>query len=282
MLRPCHPGHASFVSDFLLAHEEHWTALTDRLYYKNRLRPAHKLKDLYVLEGREGLRGLVYHEPAGFTFPAIIKPLGPGDGASLGETLRSFNKITTLMGNSWVIDLCIRALGKDPAYRVDYLHMIRPRGATCFSPENPVPRETYERLKPGQVREIYPLQRAYEIEEVLLDPTKFNPLICMNHLREALKRQQIYGTRINGMLAAKAGTNALGVNWVQLGGIFTLPGFRGRGVGRRVMARLLENLDEQGLGSTLFVKPENIPAVSLYRRVGFSETGPFSIAYYLR
>ncbi|WP_319477414.1 GNAT family N-acetyltransferase [Marispirochaeta aestuarii] len=282
MLRPCHQGYVSVVSDFLLAHEELWTALTDRLFLKGRLRPARKLEDLYLLEGSHGIRGLIYHEAAGFTFPAVIPPLDTVDMDALGEALRSFGKITTLMGNSRVIDVCTAAVGRAPAYRVDYLHMVRPCGASCFSAENPVPREVYEHLKPGQVREVYPLQRAYEIEEVLLEPEKFNPLICMNHLREALKKQQIYGTRINGSLAAKAGTNALGANWVQLGGIFTLPGFRGRGVARRLMARLLENLDEQGLGSTLFVKPENIPAVSLYRRVGFTDTGPFSIAYYLR
>ena len=283
MLRSFHSGSAPDVTDFLLAREEFWTSLTDRVFRKGILLPLSKSGDLQLLENSQGeLRGLIYHEPAGFTFPAIQPPLGTEETAGLREALKSYKKITTLMGNSQVIDICVDALNIPPAYRVDYLLMNRHLRAGGFSTENPIPREIYEHLKPGQIREIYPLQKAYEIEEVLLEPDRFNPLICMGHLRDALKKQLIYGTRINGRLIAKAGTNALGVNWVQLGGIFTAPGYRGRGIARRLLSQLLSSIDGRGLGATLFVKPQNIPAVSLYKRVGFTEAGPFSIAYYLR
>jgi uncharacterized protein len=282
MLQPYNPGYNAAVSDFLLSREEYWTALTSRVFLKGRLRPPRSIEELYLLADGQQLNGVIYHEPAGFTFPALIPPLSPHENAALSDALKSFRKITTLMGNRYIVDSCIAALGKPPAYRVNYLHMVRQPKAVILTPESVIPREFFERLKPGQVREVYPMQRAYEIEEVLLEPERFNPLICMNHLREALKKQVIYATRINGSLVAKAGTNAIGVNWVQLGGIFTLPGFRGRGVARRLMMHLLANLEKQGFGATLFVKSENIPAVSLYRRVGFSDVAPFSIAYYLR
>ncbi|MDO7907508.1 GNAT family N-acetyltransferase [Paenibacillus sp. JX-17] len=57
-------------------------------------------------------------------------------------------------------------------------------------------------------------------------------------------------------------------------GMALLPEYRGQGIGKALMSRLLEELRRQGVKQvSLSVDPNNIPAVSLYQRFGFRRVG---------
>jgi len=141
-----------------------------------------------------------------------------------------------------------------------------------------------------------PLQAAYEKEEVLLDPSSYNPSITRAHLLQTLNEQIVVMASardtvephapISGPLSrspqpiAKASTNAKGIDYHQIGGVFTQRMYRGRGIGGSVVAFLLDTIFEDGRRACLFVKKDNIPALAMYRRLGFEKAGEYRIDYY--
>ena len=127
---------------------------------------------------------------------------------------------------------------------------------------------------------LYPLQKAYEIEEVLLDPNTFNSSACYVSLQKNLRREVIYYALIDGKVVAKAGTNARGFSFAQLGGVYTVRDVRNRGIAHEVLSVMLQEVFEAGSGASLFVKKDNIAAIALYRKLGFTLRDEFKIAYY--
>ncbi len=280
-IKPFHAAETAAITTYLLDNEEYWTGLTGRLFRNRRLIiPAHT-NDIHTIHEGNSLYGVVYNNSDGYTFPAVQWPWANGTEEALKELFTGMKKITTLLGDSHVVDLCILHRHKQPAYRVDYLLMARPVSNTLIPEQTPGGEEILLADR-SMARALYPLQRDYEKEEVLLQPEKFNSLICMTHLKETLGNQIVYTARRNRQFIAKAGTNARGVNWSQIGGVYTVPELRSQGISRRLMQRILISLSGVGQGASLFVKRNNLPAVHLYRKLRFNELAHFSIAYFLK
>ncbi len=133
---------------------------------------------------------------------------------------------------------------------------------------------------PQDARGLYPLQRDYELEEVLIEPGHFDPQACLANLRRTLRQQIVILAELDGRPVAKAGTNARGFDADQIGGVFTVEGERCRGLARRVMIVLLERIFREKSLASLFVKKLNPAAVALYHRLGFRELEDFRISYF--
>ncbi|MFQ3547587.1 MAG: GNAT family N-acetyltransferase, partial [Termitinemataceae bacterium] len=130
------------------------------------------------------------------------------------------------------------------------------------------------------LEDLYPLQAAYEQEEVLPPGTIFREQHCRTGLKQLLQQQRIiYGT-YNGIPAAKANTNAQSYHRYQLGGIYVVPEFRGKGIGTYIVGKLIEELQKDDKGISLFVKKENQPALRLYQNLGFRISAEYRISYY--
>jgi predicted GNAT family acetyltransferase len=124
------------------------------------------------------------------------------------------------------------------------------------------------------------LQEAYEREEVLTPIHDFNRAACRASLARALERQIVLAAEEGGVLVGKAGTNARGFGVDQVGGVYTLPERRGRGVASALMAALLAEIGSSGKKPALFVKPTNAPARALYRSLGFEDIGDYRADYF--
>ena len=73
-------------------------------------------------------------------------------------------------------------------------------------------------------------------------------------------------------LVAMQQDEVLGESYVD--NIAVFPEFRGRGVGRTLMAALIEKARENGgVFITLEVRTSNLPAIAMYRSLGFTEAG---------
>lgn len=159
--------------------------------------------------------------------------------------------------------------------RIVYEFLVRPTAPL------PIPEGSGE-LRPVDPREaetLFPLQEAYEKEEVLFNPSEFHALASRIHWSRALNRQEMVALWENHRPLAKAGTNALTSRWAQIGGVYTRPEYRGRGLQKRLMAYFFGRLADQGRGVCLFVKKTNTPALGLYRSLGFQSRGDFLITY---
>ena len=127
---------------------------------------------------------------------------------------------------------------------------------------------------------LFPLQRAYELEEVVIDRGLFSDTACLRMLRQGLRDDLVFHAVCDGRPLAKAGTNARGFGVDQIGGVFTVPGERGKGLARIVMAALLEAIFAEKPSACLFVKTTNEPAIALYERLAFRTVGGYTIAYF--
>ncbi|MDR0622859.1 MAG: GNAT family N-acetyltransferase [Treponema sp.] len=127
---------------------------------------------------------------------------------------------------------------------------------------------------------LFTLQEGYEKEEVLPGRAVFNPLSCRLGLQRILENEQILAAELDGRLVGKINISARSFTRCLIGGVYVHPGYRGRGIARRMTAVFIRALAGQGWGVTLFVKKKNLIARSVYRRTGFQPFADYRISYY--
>ncbi len=142
------------------------------------------------------------------------------------------------------------------------------------------PKLKIRRARIRDCMQLYPLQQSYETEEVLLDLKRYNPSATLINLKNTIRNQIVLYAAEGRKVIAKANTNARGMKYAQIGGVYTVPEKRSRGIGALLIRELLEILGREGLGACLFVKKDNPAAVRLYEKTGFEIRGEFRIAYY--
>jgi predicted GNAT family acetyltransferase len=139
---------------------------------------------------------------------------------------------------------------------------------------------TIHRASPSDSELLWPLEKAYQIEEVIRTGHQLYEAPARRHFINTLKEQEVYYAALDGTPVAKAGTNARGIGYDQIGGVFVSPAYRNRGFAQQVLTHLLKSIFLQGRKPCLFVKKSNLPALGLYRSLGFQERGTFRISYW--
>ncbi len=137
------------------------------------------------------------------------------------------------------------------------------------------------------VEKLFPLQKQYEIVEVIPEGDSFNEKLCRKNLAAALLKQKIFAVTSKTSLnldeyIAKAGTNACGINCFQLGGVFTEKKYRGEGIASVLVRHISEYLlnEKPEASVILFVKVNNESAKSAYKNAGYKAFGEYKIVYY--
>lgn len=138
--------------------------------------------------------------------------------------------------------------------------------------ENANSAKTYEQL--------CQLQIAYEQEEVIPSSWTFNERLCRLRLANSLQKQYILALKKAQTLVSKAGTNAIGYKYVQLGGIYTAVEHRGNHYAKLLLQLLCKKLLSAGKTPSLFVKQQNQAAIQLYKAIGFVKNTDYTIAYF--
>ena len=127
---------------------------------------------------------------------------------------------------------------------------------------------------------LHPLQKDYMKEEVAVPGRKISDAEVDISLRQILKNQLCFALTVDGDIVAKANTNAIGINKVQIGGVYTHPLYRRNGYAGALVTALCNRALRSGKEPVLFVKEKNMPALTLYQKIGFEECGQYAIAYY--
>lgn len=177
------------------------------------------------------------------------------------------------------------AMPRHPYRVVDYTLMLSdssPDAATLPLPQLNEGTESiaFVRCAPGDEDALLSLQEGYEREEVVPPGDPFDRTACRAILARSLSRQALYAARIDDNYVAKAGTNARGLSWDQLGGVYTAPEWRGRGIARALVSHVVRERRAKGRNIALFVKNANTTARKVYEDTGFSADCPFRISYY--
>lgn len=127
---------------------------------------------------------------------------------------------------------------------------------------------------------LHPLQKDYMKEEVAVPGRKLTDAEVDISLRQILKNQLCLALTFDGDIIAKANTNAIGINCIQIGGVYTHPLYRRNGYAGALVQALCNRALRANKQPVLFVKEKNMPAFTLYQKLGFEECGHYTIAYY--
>ncbi len=191
---------------------------------------------------------------------------------------RNRESVVSIIGEERGVDLLSRSIDRIPAHRIDYDLLVHTGRAMRTKP---LPEGFCLRTADCEDAEaLFPLQAAYEREEVLISEDSFNARVSFLNLKRSLATEVILILEKDGIPVAKAGTNARGIGYAQIGGVYTLPALRNLGYGKATVSALVRNLAALGLKTCLFVKKANTRAQNLYRVVGFTRLGDFRIQYY--
>ena len=260
--------------EFLLPQEALFVSLTSRL------RAGARGFEVYMDADHTGaVQGCFLHTSGGLLLPAFSTD--SRDTRELSLLLNSLRPIVhSIMGVGRCVELIESCLTLPTTTRVEYFLMTLTAGSRhAVLPPDP-PEVRVRRADPYDAEILFPLQKCYELEEVVITPEHFNEGQCMKGLRLSLREQLVYLAELQGVPVAKAATNARGYKVDQVGGVYTVPQERGKGLGKSVVSQLLKAVFSEKQEACLFVKKHNRSAIALYERLGFVPSTEYVISYY--
>jgi predicted GNAT family acetyltransferase len=213
----------------------------------------------------------------------LVLPVLPGedDGSSgFPEILSSLRPaVRSIMGTAAWVEKVEARIPLAPSARVEYFLMVLPKSGRMPAREKPG-GISIRRASFSDAERLYPLQKAYELEEVIINPSYFSEIQCLKLLKASLRDEIMFLAEKSGRPVSKAGTNARGYGVDQIGGVYTVPEARGKGYAGAVMEALLDAIFSEKSTASLFVKKKNLPAIQLYKRMGFETKSDYLISYY--
>jgi len=177
-----------------------------------------------------------------------------------------------------IMEAAMEKLGFYAAEKLDYDLMCIDHPPSGF--HTPCAGLTLRKPHSDDMDALAALHAAYEQEEVLPSASEFNAAASRLNIERVFAKEQIFVAEIGGRLIGKINTNASTFTRYQVGGVYVLPEYRGRGIARRMAGEFISHLVAQGRGISLFVKKTNTAARRMYQRIGFDILGNYRINYY--
>lgn len=101
-------------------------------------------------------------------------------------------------------------------------------------------------------------------------------------LQQEIATERLWLLSLNGVPVAMSAVNAEVSTWVQIGGVYTVPEYRNRGLARAVVAASLLAAQQRGIeGAVLFTGEHNYPAQAAYQSLGFRYSIDFSLVLFI-
>ena len=269
----------NYDSSLLQAFLETWeyTCVTLCSYVRKK-----KLEKVYVITDGPQIKGILYLDK---TLLYSIPQADNIDG--LTDALVAFLKdktISCLNGEPSAGSFILKALqtnGKAPYQTNNYNLMTL--DTTPFPPPEKLScdDEIKHCSSPENDTELLlGLQKMYMSKEVAPAGKQISDLEATAQLKTILKDQLCFALWSDGEIVAKANTNAIGFNYVQLGGVYTHPLYRKNYYAWHLVYTICTRVLKTNRKISLFVKEKNNPANQLYERIGFVKTGTYIIAYF--
>jgi ribosomal protein S18 acetylase RimI-like enzyme len=177
-----------------------------------------------------------------------------------------------------IMEAALEKLGLYAEEKLDYDLMCIDHPPSGFY--TPCAEVTFRKPNSADMDALAALHAAYEQEEVLPTASEFSAAASRMNIERIFAKEQVYVAELDGRLIGKINTNASTFTRYQVGGVYVLPEFRGRGIARRMAGEFITGLTAQGRGISLFVKKTNPAARRVYQRIGFEILGDYQINYY--
>ena len=178
---------------------------------------------------------------------------------------------TSVSGRSEAADMFLERFSCGQRRKVIEHYIMELEPAKFQMPQ--IPAQLKIRILRGSTRQLiplFPLQKNYERQEVLLNPDAQDTFETFRWLKSILTREICFYARRGFRYVAKANTNARGFDHIQIGGVFTVPQFRKQGYALHTVAALCRCIiEEEHKIPSLFVRCDNENAIKLYKNLGF-------------
>ena len=148
------------------------------------------------------------------------------------------------------------------------------------SKENSVQNLEIAECSLQDAEKLFPLHIYYTQEEVLPEWKKINLALERLKLEKILRTQKVLAVKQENSFCAKAQTNAISKNFIQIGGVFTKKEFRSKGFASCLVKKLAEEFQTENKKSVLFVNKKNKPAICAYKKAGFEAFEKYEMLYY--
>ena len=136
------------------------------------------------------------------------------------------------------------------------------------------------RCTENDMENLFEIERNYLQDEVAVRGQKVSDAEVFMRLRQILKNQLYFALISDDRIVSKAYTNAIGKNWIQIGGVYTLFQFRQNGYAAHTVSTLCKRILQAHKNISLFVKTKNLPAQQLYQKIGFTFHSDYKIVYF--
>ena len=178
---------------------------------------------------------------------------------------------TSVSGRSEAVDMFLERFSCGQRRQVVEHYIMELEPANFKMPQIPSPKKI--RILRGSKRHIlplFPLQKTYERQEVLLNPDAQDTMETLRWLKAILTKEICFYVKQGFRYVSKANTNARGFDHIQIGGVFTVKRFRHQGYALYTVAELCRHIIEnENKIPSLFVRKENENAIKLYKSLGF-------------
>jgi ribosomal protein S18 acetylase RimI-like enzyme len=216
-----------------------------------------------AVEGESGLNALCY-------FGANVVPSGHGCGAFANETASRGTRM--IIGQEKAVtELWSAAQAVMPRPRED-----RP-GQPVYVIDEP-PEGDSSKLRPATLDDLdllLPACAATHYEELGVDPLKRDPVGFRRRTAAQIEEGRSWLWAENGTILFKAEASAWTPSAVQLQQVWVDPEARRQGHATRGLSDLCRLLLERTPTVTLFVRPENEPALRLYEKIGMRQVDTY-------
>ena len=275
--------------DFLIPQEHSCTAFTSRLKDPSKIFFSRQsLPDVFVEKSDGKIISALLDSPDGIIFPVLSAESSVKEIEEIIRISRAGAKrFVTLMGKSIDVETVSAFFKSRKEVSLDYNQLIAlssdiPANVDEYLSKKQSGYENSIKIKLAGIKnldELMPLRKAYEIEEVLLNSSEYIEASSrLRFSRSIMNKAVLFGAE-GGTPVATCCINAEGFKWNQVGGVYTVPEHRSKGIAAMMMKQLARTSMKQNKDLTLFVKKNNIPALKLYKNCGFKESGEYRISY---
>jgi len=206
-------------------------------------------------------------------------------GNFTGYLLEHDKRILQIRGNAKsVIPLLKKTNLNTPIFNIEPAHLA---GVRKFY----IPTEPTDKTSKGNVTTYLSMKaskdtfrpfKRHPVQEMTKDNLEIvSSLLKRETSRVAdLMKEISYGLYENGQLASFVAAPEMLEDLAIIRGVYTAPECRGKGYATSICSAIVQTLLEQGKEVFLYVSKENQPAVKVYRKLGFKETGHVFLSFY--
>jgi GNAT superfamily N-acetyltransferase len=265
------------VSRYLAKNEGRHVSLSSR-FHKNgrRIWPANALVLIHLHEHEYEIDGLVMSDAYGYFFITLDRPAVYYDFEMVVIEVMRQGRPFCMMGQPEALQPFRGIFYAAKAASVNYDLMYWDYNQ--FFDEGS--RHEVRQSSVHDFAGLKELERLYQLEEVLIAGTRHAGMEqILRSYKKKLQNERSFHIEAEKKILCKAGFSAEALHYDLLGGVFTLPGFRGGGLARTLIKAMQKDAGRRRKHISLFVKQHNTAAKHLYETTGFRYAGALQIIY---